>query len=173
MEGLRISSHNNPYTENLASLPLKSCLKVPAFLSRPTMRFLRSLRDESGVSAVEFALIAPVLIFLLLGLMEGGLLIHTWGNMEYVARQAARGAAIGEFTRQQAQDFIVDQMQKSVGAPVATASVRFVSGARPVDNEVIVDVTVPAAQLARIQPVGIFRMMSLSAQVTMHQELDS
>lgn len=129
--------------------------------------------DDSGATAIEFALIAPILILLLGGIVEGGLLIHTWGNMEYIARQAARGVAIGEFTEQQAQDFIASRMQKSVGAPAAAATVRTVSGAQPIDNEVIVNVTVPAAQLSQIQIFGVFRMVTLSAEVTMHREVDS
>jgi Flp pilus assembly protein TadG len=131
------------------------------------------LRDERGATAVEFALITPVLIFFLGAIIEGGLLINTWGTMEYIARQAARGVAVGEFTEQQAQAFVISRMQKSVGAPTVTAVVTINSGAQPIDNEVVVDVTIPASQLSQIQIFGAFRMVTLSTEVTMHREINS
>jgi Flp pilus assembly protein TadG len=128
---------------------------------------LRSLRDDRGSSAVEFALIAPVLVLLIAGIIEGSLLFFTWGNMEYVGRQAARAAAIGEFTKAQAESFIVAQMKKSIGEPTVDAAVTFVTGT---SNEVRVQVSVPASQLTAVQPFGLFRMLTLNTQVTMHKE---
>jgi Flp pilus assembly protein TadG len=144
---------------------------MPICLSLIRKQFCRLRRDERGVTAVEFALITPMLLLLLGGSIDGGLLIHTWGRMEYIARQAARGAAIGEFTKQQAQDFVVSRMQRSIGAPIVTSVVTFTSGAQPIDNEVVVNVAVPAAQLTKLQFFGIFRTISLSTQVTMHREV--
>jgi Flp pilus assembly protein TadG len=56
---------------------------------------------------VEFSLVLPALALLAGGIMEGGFLFYTWGNMEHVGRQAARAVAIGEATPDEARTFVV------------------------------------------------------------------
>lgn len=144
-----------------------------AAVADPT-HILRRLRqqssDETGSIAVEFALIAPVLVALLLGIVEGGLLIHTWGRMEFVARQAARGLAIGEFSRTQAQDFVKQEMQQAVGAPAVVTTVQFASGPQSIDNKVIVNVRISKAELKKVQLFDLFPLDSLSTTIAMHRE---
>ncbi|MBJ6123774.1 TadE/TadG family type IV pilus assembly protein [Microvirga splendida] len=125
------------------------------------------------MSAIEFAFVAPALILIFGAITEGSLLFYTWGNMEHIGRQAARAAAIGEFTREEAENFIISRMAESIGSPAVTAAVTFESGANPIDNEVIVDVVVPATELSKFQPFGLFRLVTLSTKVTMHREVSS
>ena len=125
---------------------------------------------KAGGAAVEFALISPVLLLLVAGVVEGGLLLYTWGNMEHVARQAARAAAIGSVTAAQAETFVETKMAESIGSPTATATVNFVTGATPMEDEVVVQVTVPGGELSSLLPFGLFRLASLSSTVTMHHE---
>jgi Flp pilus assembly protein TadG len=127
-------------------------------------------RDECGASAVEFAILTPFLLLLCTGIIEGSLLIYTRGNMEHVARQAARAAAIGTFTDTEAENFIVDKMADSLGSPIATASVNFVDGATPIEDEVVVIVTIQASELSGLLPFGLIPITALSAAVTMHTE---
>ncbi|MFQ6133336.1 MAG: TadE/TadG family type IV pilus assembly protein [Armatimonadota bacterium] len=51
--------------------------------------------DNSGSVSVEMALIAPVLIVLLLGILEFGLAIKDYLGVNQAAREAARAAAVG------------------------------------------------------------------------------
>ena len=51
-------------------------------------------RDERGAQAVEFALVLPVLILLLLGIMEIGLLFNQQAMITQAARAAARSMAL-------------------------------------------------------------------------------
>jgi len=129
--------------------------------------------EEEGSIAVEFAFVAPALIILIAAVFEGSLLLYTWGNMEHIGRQAARGAAIGEFTLEQAETFIVSHMEGSIGSPSVNADVRFETGTEPIDNRVIVNISLPAAELSGLQPFGLFRIMILSTTVTMHREVSS
>ena len=129
-------------------------------------------RDEAGAGAVEFALICPVLLVMIGGIFEGGLVLYTWGNMEHVARQAARTAAIGSITAAEAETFVETKMAQSIGSPTATATVNFVAGATPMEDEVVVQVTVPEGELGAILPFGLLRLSSLSTTVTMHYEED-
>lgn len=50
---------------------------------------LKIAKDSSGVAAVEFALIAPALLLLLIGMVDYGLYMNSTMKIENVARAAA------------------------------------------------------------------------------------
>ena len=50
-------------------------------------------RDESGANAVEFALVLPILIVLIFGILFGGLLLNQQLSVTQAAREGARFAA--------------------------------------------------------------------------------
>jgi Flp pilus assembly protein TadG len=58
------------------------------------MKIVRMLRDSRGVSAVEFAMTAPLFFLLLFGMIEGGLLLWTQIGLQHGAEAAARCASI-------------------------------------------------------------------------------
>jgi Flp pilus assembly protein TadG len=55
---------------------------------------IRRWRDERGAAAVEFAIIAPVLILLLFGIVEYGFMFDAQLQVTGAARQAAREMAV-------------------------------------------------------------------------------
>jgi Flp pilus assembly protein TadG len=56
---------------------------------------LRRLTPErGGAAAVEFAIVAPVLLVLVLGIMEGGRALWTQNALNFAVDQAARCASI-------------------------------------------------------------------------------
>ncbi len=60
------------------------------------MRRLRELRDKhQGQNFVELALLLPMLLILLMGMMEIGFLIHSYSTVAVAAREAARFGARG------------------------------------------------------------------------------
>lgn len=59
------------------------------------LRSQRFARDGAGSAAVEIALILPVLLMFLLGVMEFGRLFFTQASLQYAVSQAARCRAIG------------------------------------------------------------------------------
>jgi Flp pilus assembly protein TadG len=55
------------------------------------MRWLAALRrDRRGGAAIEFAILAPVLFAILLGLVEMGRMFYVRQTLEYATEQAAR-----------------------------------------------------------------------------------
>ncbi len=54
----------------------------------------RRLRDERGASAVEFAMIVPLLIVLVLGIAEFGHAFSVQGTLSAAAREGARVMAL-------------------------------------------------------------------------------
>ncbi len=53
-------------------------------------------RDQRGSTMVEFALVAPVLILLVMGIMEFGRLFQVWLVVTHAAREGGRYAAVGK-----------------------------------------------------------------------------
>lgn len=54
----------------------------------------KATRDSRGQALVEFALILPVIIFLLMAIMEGGRIFSAYIELQSVARDGARYASI-------------------------------------------------------------------------------
>lgn len=55
---------------------------------------LRRIRDQRGAIAVEFAIIVPVLLLLVLGIIEFGFGYHAWDATQNAAREGARLGAV-------------------------------------------------------------------------------
>jgi Flp pilus assembly protein TadG len=75
---------------------------------RPRRRswVLRAGRDERGVTVIEFALVAPMLLLLLLTIIDLGLMLFTQSLLDGAARDAARLIRTGQVQNQ--------------GSPIAT-----------------------------------------------------
>jgi Flp pilus assembly pilin Flp len=56
--------------------------------------FRQVLRDRSGATAVEFALVAPAYLALLLGVLWLSLLMFTYASLHYTVEESARCASI-------------------------------------------------------------------------------
>ena len=54
----------------------------------------RLLRDHAGAAAVEFALVVPAFLMLLIGVMELGRLMWTQNALHYAVEEAARCSAV-------------------------------------------------------------------------------
>lgn len=52
-------------------------------------------RDEDGVAATEFAIVAPILILLFFGIVYFGLYVYRAQVLESATREAARVASVG------------------------------------------------------------------------------
>ena len=59
---------------------------------------MRVVRDQRGQTAVEFALVAPILIVLLLGIIQVGIAFHDYVTITDAARAGARKAVVARFT---------------------------------------------------------------------------
>jgi len=52
-------------------------------------------RHHAGATLVEFVVIAPVLLFSILGMMQAGFVFHAKSNLNYAAFEAARAGTVG------------------------------------------------------------------------------
>ena len=80
----------------------------------------RLIRDESGVALVEFALVLPLLLVLVLGIIDFGRAFNYWIDTTHLANVAARYATVnknpGELSSKTLQQYI--QAQRIQQTPV-------------------------------------------------------
>jgi Flp pilus assembly protein TadG len=105
--------------------------------SRTPSAFERSLRlrDERGVAAVEFALILPVLVLLLMAILDWGYYFYMAETVVNAAREGARVGVI-----QSTESAAETQAEATATAYLAAAGIDV--GASP--NQATVDSTQPA-----------------------------
>ena len=60
-------------------------------------RFLHRVRNENGQAMVEFALVLPILMALLLGIIQFGIVFNNYITLTDATRAGARKAAVSRF----------------------------------------------------------------------------
>ena len=68
-----------------------------AFITRIPGRTHRAARREGGAAALEFALVIPVLLLLVFGIIEFGFMFQAQLALTHAAREGARLAAVGKY----------------------------------------------------------------------------
>ncbi len=130
----------------------------------PGARSLR--RNEDGAAAVEFALVSPFLLMLLVGIVDFGSLFFLQNNMHNVARESARTFATDDTAD-------VTQIKTAAASALLGWGGTFVVTATRPDTtlgetNVIVNISVPMADVAPIGLIGFNGTMQ--TRVTMRQE---
>ncbi len=139
----------------------------------------RSLgNDESGANAVEFALVILVLIPFILAILEFGIILFTYNNMEQAAREAARVLAVQEATLLRAEAVANAQLGFSgLNFTITRCAPDTAVTCQGVDwplldplKDVSVKIAVPLAEASLIDFFGFFSLGNLTATVTMRKE---
>jgi Flp pilus assembly protein TadG len=113
------------------------------------------LRRQDGAAAVEFALILPVLLLILVGIIQFGIVWSQWQVMEGAAREGARCAAVqasgySDCKVQDAIDFAAGSYTPTNDATVSLACTDATVGQ---NVTVSWDQTYSLGTLARLVPV--------------------
>lgn len=61
---------------------------------------LKSIKNRKGQSMVEFAMILPVILLILMGIVEFGRFYNAWLMVSHASREGARMASLGATTLQ-------------------------------------------------------------------------
>ncbi len=145
------------------------CSTPPRSFRRRSSLGIRCLwRDDSGVAAVEFAFIVPILVLMLTGIIQFGSVLFIQHNMGEVARESARRVAVGAMTKAQAEQFVDDTLVNwgvtfDVDVTVPDPNV-------PTETDVDVVITAPMSEVAFIDILGVFEGRTLRAASTMRVE---
>ncbi len=140
----------------------------------------RFVRCDRGISAVEFALILPVLMLFLFSIITFASTLYVQVNMENAAREAVRRMAVAEAPAAGVPVACDNVQATTVGTAEYYACiyliewpVSFLVDADilcPTLQEVVVTVTVPAEEVALADILGFFDGGTLTAEVVMRRE---
>ena len=120
-------------------------------------------RDRRGSVAIEMAIVLPVMLLILIGVIQYGNIMYTQHMMVYAAREVARSYSMGEITVAEAQERALDFL--SAGTPPEFDVNVVESGGAT--NDVTVTIDLPMAEAAIITlPHNLFDGL-ISAEVTM------
>ena len=75
----------------------------------------RWCRDCRGASALEFALVSPVLIFLIVGIVQTGLVLHRGSTLQWAAEHALRTAMLDAEISPQTLHGLIGQRLQEMG----------------------------------------------------------
>lgn len=78
------------------------------------MRALHFIRDERGATAVEFALITPVMSLIMMGILDLGHTAYVASQTQGAVHQAARQATVGNRTGAQIDTYVINKLRPLV-----------------------------------------------------------
>jgi len=127
-------------------------------------KLLPQRQTQAGQEVVEFALILPVLILLLLGIIEFGVLMYSYNSIAHATREGARVGVIGTAST----DMIIDAVLARTPLALTRDDVTVTLTADRVDVQVDYDVRLMTGAI--IEAVGGNPMVHLRTMATMLRE---
>ncbi len=135
-------------------------------MARPKQLNVGAQRRGGGV--LELAIVFPLLLLILLGIIEFGSVYYVRHRMLHAAREATRSLAIREATAAEAEQIALDHLA-SINL-VFTITVTEPDPVIPGDRTTAVEITTPLHEASAGDPLGIFGAGILQAKVTMRKE---
>jgi hypothetical protein len=131
----------------------------------------RLLACRRGITSVEMAIVTPMLIALVLGVIEFALLLFTFSSMQTAARDVGRQIAVNFLAEGQAGAAVRDRLPGWSRDAVDVGVERTAPG-NPSEDMILVTVSMQARDAT---PLRFFTIMSgpwsIETQVAMKQEL--
>ena len=118
---------------------------------------------QKGQSLVEFALLLPVLLLVIFGLLDMGRAVYTYTVLAHAAHEGARQAVIVDNTNQA----VVDAALQTAVAVNLLASEVQILGTRQPGTQVTVTVSHPFAPVTPLIAQVVGNSLALSASATM------
>lgn len=129
----------------------------------------RPARSERGASLVEFALLAPFLMLLLLGIIEFGYLFGEYNDVRHGAREGARLAAVNAGNNSYLHTQTCDSMDLTT-----SVSVQFTDGASgDIGDTGSIVVKATPQPLSGLGLIGAFLPSNLESEVEFRLEQPS
>ena len=143
---------------------------------RPTQRF----RSESGAELIEFALVVPLLLFIIMGLVDFGFMFQRYEVVTNAAREGARIAVLPGYANGDVEARVRSYMTEggvansTSNSTVATTNVPIAAGAGPAMQGKRVQVNY-TSQYLFLGPIagwfgGTFTSANLTAVAVMRDE---
>ena len=119
----------------------------------------RLAADRRGSSLIESALIMPLLLMMMGGIIDMGFMFAVQNNMTSVSQDAARLVAVGKMTSSEAKAY--------AGTKLMSAGLPYTITANTSGQNVVVAISVPNKDVALIDFLGLFETGRLKAQSSM------
>ena len=124
-------------------------------------------RDARGTAAIEFAVILPVLITMLLGMIDAGLYFHLRTLMTTETRSVTRDLALGNLTAVTAKTQLETNLEDLADLPY-TVTVTIPDPLVPTDVNVSINVNLDAGSLnADYALMGVIPFSDIDMTTTM------
>ena len=137
------------------SVAISKMLRAPHLVS--TLHRFRS--SQRGVAAVEFAIVLPVLVILLTGIVQMGIMLFVGHNMVSVSQETARLVAVGELTTVEGQTYADDHL--------INWEMTYDISVQQQGSDIVVDIAVPLSDVALIDFLGLFKSGDLKTRASM------
>ena len=136
------------------------------------MRVHKKLRSESGASAVEFALLLPVLMMILFGIIEFGLALHRQAILTNASREGARLGIVQSIPAitTAAINAQIDTYLTAAGIPPGTVTPRNIVLGTVTGTPVTVSLTLPYTYAVLPGLTSITPSINLVATTVMRHE---
>ncbi len=129
----------------------------------------RLLTDRAGATAIEFALIAPVLLALLVGVIEFALMFFTYNSAGQATWSVTRRLATNQITTSQAPSALISALPSWVRSSAAVTTTS--SSTDPYTNRFTVTVSFPARAASPTNfLLWAYANRTLTATTVMQQE---
>ena len=136
-------------------------------------RFFRS----SGQALVEFALLFPIIIFLVLGFIDLGRIVYFYSALNNSVREGARFASVTRFSNKSERDLEIQQkvVQFSIATPIELSDITLfcdlneLDQNNPCDDHITVSATLSIAPIVPLisEIIGLGSEYSITAESTM------
>lgn len=136
-----------------------------------TLRNNRVTNREGGASLIEFALLAPLLILLLLGIVEFGWKFGQFNDVRHGTREGARFAAVDAGSNTDIRDHVCDSMDLDAG--VTSLEIELSEGGGDVGDTGWISVTASVDSLTGAPLISVFLPSELSSRVDFRLEQDA
>ncbi len=120
------------------------------------MKFVRLLPDIRGTAAIEFSITAPAFVLVLLGVIEGGLMLWTQLGLQHGVEMAARCASVNATLCGKSTDIQAYAVQQTYGVNPPSSTFTVTSPAPSCGNSVSASYNFPV--------IPIFTAVTLTAQ---------
>lgn len=130
---------------------------------------MRNFKRRKGAAAVEFAIIAPIFILLIFGIIEFGRVMMVQQILVNASREGARRAVLEDATAESVRQTVVEYLTRSsINVPPDNVSVSPDPGNAINNQEISVRISVPFADVSLVPP--FIYNGDLKANTTMRSE---
>ena len=115
--------------------------------------------SQRGVAAVEFAIVLPVLMILLTGIVQMGIMFLVQHNMVSVSQETVRLVAVGELTTAEGETYADDHL--------INWDMTYDINVQQQGSDIVVDIALPLSDVALVDYLGLFESGNMTARSSM------